>query len=217
MQYKVRCLALSAFMVLFSMASFSQSDEDVLKIVDSLALKMFVDMNNRDYDAIIDMTHPEVFKMFPKESLKDLFKDMIEGNEEFAINIPKTIPEYKLSQVFTKEEGQLKYVFVSYDMQMEMTFHNQEFDDESKKKMVEMMSSKGVEVTFKSNNTVATVMTDRITILLKDKITNGKWVMVNYDAGSPLFYQIASQSLSESADAYYQKLLLQRKASGAED
>jgi len=216
-QNKTRVLALSLIMLLTAMASFSQSDEDVLKHVDSLALKMFVDMNNRDYDAILEMTHPKVFEMVPKESLKDLFKTMFEGSEEFAIEIPQTIPDYKLSKVFTNDQDALKYVFVSYDMEMDMTFHNQEFDDEAKKLMVTMMSEKGMDITFKSNNSLDVIMNDRITIILKDNTTNEKWVMVNYDAGSPLFYQIVPASLLESAKTYSQNLLLQRKASETED
>ncbi|WP_298553382.1 hypothetical protein [uncultured Algibacter sp.] len=202
---------LFSFMMLLCATAFSQSNEETLKQIDKIALKMFTDMNNRDYDAIIEMTHPKVFEIIPKESMKDVFKSMFEGNEEFSIDVPKTIPKYKLSKVFINEKDSLKYVFVSYDMAMKMTFHKQEFDDESKNMMKNVMLAKGMEVSFISNNSMDIFMKDRVTIVLKDNTTNNKWVMVNYDADSPLFYNIVPASLLESAKSYNQDLMIERK------
>ncbi|KAA5821158.1 hypothetical protein FPF71_16775 [Algibacter amylolyticus] len=197
--------------MLLSALGFAQNNEQALKEVNEIALQMFADMNNRDYDAIIDMTHPKVFEIAPKDAIKDVFKSMFEGNEDFSINIPKTVPNYKLSEVFTNEKDSVKYVFVSYDMKMDMTFHKQEFDDEAKTMMKIMMASKGMDVTFKTNNALDIFMKDRITIILKDNHTNNNWVMVNYDADSPLFYNIVPASLLESVKTYNQDLMLLRK------
>lgn len=197
--------------IFISVSSFAQTNSDILKDVDNITLKMFNDMNNRDYDAILDMTHPKVFEMAPKESIKAVFKSMFEGNEEFSIDIPKIIPKYKLSNVFKNEKDSLQYVFVSYDMNMKMTFHKQDFDDDSKKMMKTMMAAKGMEVTFITNNALEIFMNNRITIILKDNTTNNKWVMVNYDPDSPLFYNIVPTSLLESAKDYNQDLMLESK------
>lgn len=188
---------------------FSQNNQKTQKHLDSLTLKMFNDMNNRDYDAILEMTHPKVFEIAPKESLKTVFKSMFEGTEEFSIDIPKTIPEYKISEVYNNEKDSLKYAFVSYDMNMNMTFHKQSFDDASKEMMIPMMEAKGIDVTFISENSMNMFMKNRITIMVKDNHTNNKWVMVNYDADSPLFYQIVPTSLLESAKEYNQNLMLE--------
>ncbi|WP_396600937.1 hypothetical protein [Algibacter sp. R77976] len=204
----LNCL-LFTFFILLSVTGFSQNNQETQKHLDSLTLKMFNDMNQRDYDAILEMTHPKVFEMVSKESLKNVFKSMFEGTEEFTIDVPKTIPDYKISEVFINENDSLQYAFVSYDMKMNMTFHNQNFDDAAKEMMIPMMKSKGIDVTFISENSMSMFMNNRMTIMLKDNHTNHKWVMVNYDADSPLFYQIVPTSLLESAKEYNQNLMLE--------
>lgn len=206
-----KIVLISIIFLVSNLNIFAQSKENVLKLVDSMALKMFKDMNNRDYDAILDMTHPKVFEIVPKESMKGIFKSMFEGNEDFSIEIPQTIPKYKISEIFEIETDTLKYAFVSYDMEMNMTFNKQEFDEASKETMVAMMKTKGIDVDFVSDNTLAMLMRDRMTIILKDNSTNDKWVMINYDPDSPLFYQIVSSSLLEKAKEYNQSLMLQSK------
>lgn len=202
---------LFTFFIIISTEAFAQNDTHDLKHLDSIAKKMFVDMNNRDYDAILDMTHPKVFEIVPRESMGSIFKSMFEGTDEFSIDIPKTIPEYKLSEIHKNEKDSLEYVFISYDLKMNMTFHKQEFDEESKKMMIPMMKAKGMDVKFISKNTMDVLMNDRITIILKDNSTNNKWVMVNYDPDSPLFYQIVSDGLLESAKEYKQDLMAESK------
>lgn len=191
-------------------SSFGQETTNA-EFIDGLAKKMFVDLNNLDYDAILDMMHPKVFDIAPKDQMKTLIKSTFEGNEEFAVEIPKEIPDYKVSKVFIGQENNLEYAFVSYDMNMKMTFNNQEFDDEGKEMMTGIMKSQGMEVDFVSNNAMKVLMKDRMTILLKEDATKNKWVMINYDPDSPMFYQILSTELLEKAKEYNQNLLLESK------
>ncbi|GAB1857613.1 hypothetical protein MHTCC0001_24490 [Flavobacteriaceae bacterium MHTCC 0001] len=194
---------------------FSQNAEDVasLKEIDSLTKNMFHYMNSRDYDAILDMTHPKVFDMVPKASMKTMLKSTFEGNEEFSMDIPKMSPKYKISDLFKEEKDNLIYAFVSFDMNMKMTFHKQEFDEETKKTMVSMMSLKGMNVKFITNNTLDVKMNNRLTIVMQDDTTNNAWVMVNYDVESPLFYQIVPTAVLEKAKEYYQDLMIASKKS----
>lgn len=200
-------------LVFASMApTMSFSQEAMTSIdLDAIAKQMFIDVNDKNYDAILNMTHPKVFDMVPKETMKTVIKSMFEGNEQFLIEIPSEIPEYKLSEVFKGSDNNLEYSFVSYDMKMNMTFNDQEFDDEAKKTMTSMMSAQGMEVEFISNKTLKVLMKDSMTILLKEDATDNKWVMINYDPDSPLFYQILSKDVLEKAKNYKQDLMLQRK------
>ena len=184
---------------------FSQSE------IDRLAKKMFVDMNNRDYDAILDMSHPKIFELVTKDQMKDVLKSTLEGNEQFSIEIPKVIPEYKISEIYKEDKDNLQYAFVSYDMSMNMTFNDQKFDEEAKKLMSSSMKAQGIDTEFLSDNTVKITMNDRITVILKGDSTENKWVMMNYDAGSPLVYQLFSSSLLETAKKYKENLLLESK------
>ncbi|MAB47749.1 MAG: hypothetical protein CMC05_03875 [Flavobacteriaceae bacterium] len=200
------------FVVVFTSINFAQEvSEDSIKEIDSMASKMFTDMNNRDYDAIIEMTHPKVFDLVPKETMVSVFKSTLEGNSEFSIEIPKQIPEYKISDVFKDEEGGSDYAFVSYDMEMSMTFNNESFDEETKETMVKMMKMQGMDAEFISDKTVHLNMLNRMTILIKDESTNNKWAMINYDPDSPLFFQLLSATVIEKAKSYYQDLMIAQK------
>jgi hypothetical protein len=199
------------FIVIALFCFSATAQESVEKHLKSLTEKMFVDMNNRDYDAILNMTHPKVFDVVSKELMKTTLASTLEGNEEYSVAIPKTIPAYNVSKLYTSKENAANYAFVSYDMKMTMTFHKENFDDEGKEMMKSIMKSQGMDVTFTSNNAMEVLMNDRVTILLKDKDTNNKWVMINYDPDSPLTYQILSTNVIEDAKAYRQDLLLERK------
>ncbi|EDP70716.1 hypothetical protein FBALC1_08153 [Flavobacteriales bacterium ALC-1] len=202
-----------AFIIGFTFSLFvnAQDKEDAKKQIDSMSLKMFTDMNNRDYDAIMSMTHPKVFELVPKETMVTIFKSTFEGNETFSVDLPKEIPDYKVSDIFLDEENSTDYAFVSYDMSMSMTFNNEEFDDEMKENMVKMMKLQGMEAEFISDKTVKINMLNRITILLNDESTNHKWAMLNYDPNSPLFFQLLSAEIIENAKEYHQDLMLENK------
>ncbi len=200
------------FVVVFTSINFAQEvSDDTIKEIDSMASKMFTDMNNRDYDAIIEMTHPKVFDIVPKETMVSVFKSTLEGNSEFSIEIPKQIPEYKISDVFKDKEGGSDYAFISYDMEMSMTFNNEIFDEDTKETMVKMMKMQGMDAEFVSDKTVHLNMLNRMTILIKDESTNNKWAMINYDPDSPLFFQLLSATVIEKAKSYYQDLMIAQK------
>ena len=62
---------------------FSQNEKAIL---DELSKKMFTAMVEKDYDFILDKTHPKVFSFVDKEQMKDLLKTTFEGNEDMIYN-----------------------------------------------------------------------------------------------------------------------------------
>ncbi|WP_299886655.1 hypothetical protein [uncultured Lacinutrix sp.] len=197
--------------LVFGFISKSYSQDVKNKELDSLAVKMFKTINDKDYNSILEMTHPKVFDIVPKETMATVLKSTFEGNEEFSIDMPKEIPQYKISSVYKDIDNNSDYAFLSYDLKMTMSFNNQEFDEESKEMMKNMMLMKGMEAEFISNNTLKVLMLNRLTILVKDKATNNKWVMVNYDPDSPLFFKILSVNIIEKAKEYNQGLMIESK------
>ncbi len=197
---------ITIFLLLVVVKSYSQTKE-----LDLIAKQLFVDMNNRDFDAIVEATYPKVFETVSKEQMKVFIKSVFEGNDQMSIEIPKMIPDYKLSKVFKESKDNLEYAFISYDMKMKMTFNGLEFDDEKKKMMTGIMKAKGMNVKFSSNNSMDVLMKDRVTILLRDDLTNNKWKMMNYDPDSPLFYQTTPAVLIEAGKKYKQNLLFESK------
>ena len=68
--------------------------------------------------------------------MKTVFKTTFEGNEEYSIDIPKKVPEYTVSKVYAEKSENLEFAFVTYDLNMKMTFHKQSFDDNMKQMMI---------------------------------------------------------------------------------
>ena len=196
-----------SFIICFLITSVSSFSQEINEI----ANKMFVDMNNRDYDAILDMTHPKVFDIVPKEQMKAVLKSTFEGSNEYSIDIPKQIPEFKVSKVYKEEKDNLSYAFITYDMTMTMTFNQQTFDAQTKEMMKGVMQAKDMDVTFTSDSSMSVLMNNRMTIIMKDTATENKWVMINYDPDSPLFYKILPSTLLETAKVYKQEIMLESK------
>lgn len=205
-------LAISLFFA-YSLTGAQTTDTLDLNEVEALTKKMFEDINNRDYDAILSASHPKIFEIVPKETMKTLFTSTLEGNEEFAIDIPNLNPDYKISEIFSSTQDSLKYTFVSYDMDMSMTFKKQEFGEEEKKIMINMMKAQGMDVVFTSNSSLDVSLRDKITIVLKGPSTDNRWVMMNYETNNPLIFQILPSSILENAKSYQSDLILERKKS----
>lgn len=198
--------------LLIGVNSFGQDENSTdIAEVKVLTEKMFEDTNNRDFDALLDASHPKLFEIVSKEQMKQVLKSTLEGNEEYSIEIPKIEPVYKLSKVFEEENDNLKYVFISYEMKMKMTFNNQEFDNESKEMMKLMMEGKGIDVEFISKSSLKMLIKNSIVIALKESATDNKWVMINYDADSPIMYRLLPTFVLESAKKYKQNLMLESK------
>ncbi|MDB2385360.1 hypothetical protein N9V96_02690 [Polaribacter sp.] len=197
----IKLLANIVFFI--SLTSFSQKTE-----IEVIAKQMFVDMINSDFDAIVDMTYPTVFDFVPKSQMKTVIRSMFEGNEQISLELPKTIPQYKISEIYKADKGYLEYAFITYDLQMKMTFHEMEFDEEGKKMMTTNMANQGMEVDFVSNNTINVLMKNRITVILKDHHTNNKWKMLNYDTNSPLFKEVTPSEIIEAGKKFSDNLSL---------
>lgn len=179
--------------------------------LDVLANDMFEKTNQRDFDALIGMTYPAVFDLVPKDTMVTMFKSMFEGNDEMSIDLPEQKPEYTLTDTFKSEDSKTEYTFMNYDMEMSMTFKNQEFDKEGQEMMVNMMKVQGMDASFENPSKVNVNAPDRLVIFLKDEKTNGEWKMVNYDPNSPLFVQILPVEIIEKAKNHHQAIMLESK------
>ncbi|WP_452224360.1 hypothetical protein [Lacinutrix chionoecetis] len=208
---KITKLLIIALFLFGSLTNTFAQENTANNELNKVALEMFNNFNAKNYDALIDMTHPKLFEIVPKESMVPVIKSMLEGNADFEIEIPNEIPDYKISKIFKDEENDAEYAFLSYDMKMKMTFKNQEFDEESQEMMVKMMKVQGMEVEFISNNTLNAVIKNSITIFIKDKDTDNNWYMLNYDADSPMLFQLLSTQIIEDAKEYKQNLMLESK------
>jgi len=206
----IRLLVIISLVFIGCNKTYSQDNNSIHEL-DSIAVNIFKSVNNKDFNTLLDMTYPKLFEIVSKENMLPVLKSMFEGNEEFAIELPKDIPEFKISNVFIDKETKADYAFLSYDLKMKMTFKNQKFSDEEKDTMQEMMKIQGMDVEFISNNALNVLMKDRIIIFIKDDTTNNLWKTLNYDPDSPMFFQILSVGILEKAKEYNQNLMLESK------
>ena len=179
--------------------------------LDALAIDMFKKVNERNFDALMDMTYPAVFDVVPKDMMISSFKSMFEGNDDVSIDLPELEPNFQTTQVYKTENSKIEYAFMNYDLLMSMTFKNQEFDQESQKMMIDMIKAQGMDATFESKNKINVNAQNRVVILLKDDKTNNEWKMINYDPNSPFFVQILPAEIIEKAKSHHMALLLASK------
>lgn len=197
-----------AFTLLFSVVCFAQSAEQK-KILED-AQSFMVSFEKKDYGKILEMSHPMLLEKFDREMLISAFKTILEGNEEFSIDIKKpAASSYSVSEIFQTKDGS-RYAFISFPMSMDMTFHNQSFDAEGKQMMINMMEVQGMKTRFIDDNSV-NMQKLSLTIALNDKSTGNKWKYVNHDEDSPMYTMVMPVEIIKKAKSYYSDLLLKEK------
>lgn len=189
---------------------FSQ-DTTISKKLDTIAQTMFQSFSAKDYNALLDMTYPKLFEIVPKKAMLPVITSMLEGNEEYVIKMPNETPNYEISKVFNDSINNTEFAFLSYDLKMNMTFKNQEFDEETQEMMIKMMTVQGMDVTFISKNSLDAIIKNSMTVFIKDDSTAGDWYMMNYDGESPLTFQLLTTKIIEKAKEHKQNLMLEDK------
>lgn len=195
------------FTLLFSLLVTAQSAEQQKILADSQAFMELYD--KKDYNKILDMSHPALLEKFDRKMLLSAFKTIFEGNEDFSISIDKIDRKsYKISDVYA--DGGTNYAFVDYPMAMTMVFKGKALDEETKKMMVNMMAVQGMEATFTGTNTLA-IKKHAMMVALKDASTKNEWKYVNHDTSSPMYTMIVPTEIIKKANSYYENLLLKDK------
>ena len=198
---------LLAFLI-FSFATLwsQKSDQSIIREDTSQFMTKF---QNKDYDGILDMTHPAIFEKFDKETLKSLFQKMLEDNEEFQMEIIDTDKiTFEISEVMKTKDT--KYAFVTHPMKMKMTFKNQKFDDSQKEMMVNMMEVQGMKTKFLNENFLE-MSKQSMMIAMNDASTKNQWKYLNYDETNPLYVSVVPVEIMKKAKNYYADFLIKNK------
>lgn len=191
---------------LISFNSFAQKNE-----LKQIADNMFEVTNNRNFDALMEMTYPKIFEMVPKEQMKSIFISMFEGTDDMKVDLPKQNPKYKISKVLRDDVSKTDFAFLTYDMTMSMTFLKESFDNSGKEMMIKAFSTQGMDAKFETDKKVNILAPNRMIVFLKNEISKNKWSMLNYDANSPMLAQILPEEVIERSKVYYQTVLLESK------
>lgn len=193
---------------MFCFATFwsQKSDQSVIKDDTS---QFMIKFQKKDYDGILEMTHPAIFEKFDKKTLKGLFQKMLEDNEEFQIEIIDADKiSFEVSEVSKSKDT--KYAFVTHPMKMKMTFKNQKFDDSQKEMMVNMMEVQGLKAKFLSENSLE-MSKQSMMIAMNDASTKNQWKYLNYDETNPLYVSVVPVEIMKKAKSYYADFLIKNK------
>lgn len=197
-----------SFLLICSVFMMAQSADEKKILEDSQSFMTLLE--NKDYDRMLDMTHPGIFEKMDKNTLSNSFKAMLEGNDEFKIEIINADKNaFSVSQIF-KTGDDVKYAFVTYPMKMKMSFLKEKFDEDKKKMMLEMMEMQGMKAQF-INDSALEMSKESMIIALNDKVTKGSWKYLNYDEANPLYVSVVPAEIMTKAKEYYADFLIKQK------
>ncbi len=195
------------FVLSFSLSVFGQSS-DQKKILSDVQ-SMIVATETKDYDHILDLSHPKVFEYVDRNTLKSVFVSTFEGNDEFSVEIIGTKNKVlNISEIFV--DGTSQFAFVDYPLSMKMTLKNENIDKEGQETMTKMMNAQGMDVTFLNGNTFVIKKLGMI-IAINNEDTNKRWSYTNYDAKNPLSVKIIPVEVLKKANDYYAQLLIKKE------
>ena len=198
---------LSIFGVFFTFLLFAQTTDKQKVLADTQSFMQLYE--KKDYDKILEMSHPKLLEKFDRQMLLSAFKTVFEGNDEFKISLDKVDNSaYKVSEIY--QDNGSKYAFVSYPMSMKMTFLKQKLDTDTKKMMISMMEAKGMKASFTDDSTMS-IKKSALVVALYDKSTGNQWKYTNHDDNNPMYTSIIPVNIIKKAQAYYSDLLLKEK------
>ncbi len=164
----------------------------------------------KDYEGMLDLTHPAIFEKVDRKMMADSFNSLFEGNDEFKMELVETDKNvFNVSDVFTTQDN-TKYAFSTYLMKMKMIFLKESFDDEKKKMMLGLMEAQGMNAKF-LNDTTLEMSKQSMILALNDKSTGNAWKYLNYDEANPLYVSIVPVEVMKKAKEYYANLLIKQK------
>lgn len=197
------------FIVLLLISGFvlAQSAEQRKILADT---QSFLDLfQKKDYEGIINMTHPAVVEKFDKQTMIAGFKNVLEGNEAYKIELKNADKNaINVSDIFKTKETE--YAFATYPITMIVTFMNEKLDEAKQEAVKSVMKSKGMNPKFLNDNTLEMAKQSMV-IALKDKSTGNQWKYLNYDESNMMLLFVVPVDAMAKAKEYYANFLNKQK------
>lgn len=135
---------------------------------------------NMAFDAMLDFTHPLVFKVVQREAMYGMM-DTAFQNDSYRIRYVYTTPHFSYSAIKTIDNA--RYSVVSYENAIRMTYENKIETEASQNNIKNYLlkTFPGASVNFeKERNAFYIVKTDKL-IAVTDGFTHGQWKFISYD------------------------------------
>lgn len=191
------------FGLLFSVSFYAQNADQQSILKDA---KSFVHLTkDKNYDAVLDLTYPLIFEKFKREDLAKVFKQMMDGADDFKIEfLLEEKDPFEVSEISKDNQG-TEYAFVTYPSRFQMKFLKEAFDKEGQNLMISVMELQGMKAQFVDDKTVL-IQKQGMMVALKDKITKGTWKYLNFDEDNKLGEMLLSKEILSKAKDYYSKI-----------
>lgn len=195
------------FAIIFSSFFLAQTSDQKKIFEDAVGFMKYTE--SKDYDKILDLTHPALFEKMDREIIKNSFKAIFEGNDDFSLQLlTKEAEGFEVSEVY--KQGNTKYAFVTHPTHIIMSFKNKISDPTHQKMMVDMMEAQGMKAKFINDSSIE--MTKQSMMLaLNDASTKNTWKYLNYDESNYLYLSIVPEEIMKKAKSYYADFLIKKK------
>lgn len=198
------------FFLVFISISFAQSPQETKSkiLADNKAILSAMDTKN--YDAILDMTHPALFKLADREMMKAGFKQIFEGNTEMKVELLKDpTAQFTVSDIMKTSDNSAEYAFVTYPITMKLTYLSQAFEPNQYPMLAEIFKQKGMNAKFLSKNELE-IKKMSLSIAMKDASTKNEWKYLNYDPDNMMFLSIVPEEIMNKAKEYNSQLEIKK-------
>lgn len=178
------------FLSLFFICTLSSIAQDI-ESLKTEALKSYKASTSMDYDAIFATTYPKVFDIIPKESMKEMFKQMMD-NEQFSIQLVEVEPNFTFGEI--KKINNQTFCLIDHDNVMLMKFKTPMEDAEAMTEIFKK-SMDAEKVTFNKENNEFKIELRSTLIGVSDELTQNNWKFLNKDKENQLFNMIFDENV----------------------
>ena len=162
---------LIAFILLFTAISGFCQDTETLK---STAEEMYKHSVNKDFKAVTEFIYPKFFEILPKEQMIKGMEQMLEGNDEFKMEITDTPLDIEISDIKTINNGY--YTILKQNYALKMIFKDV-IPEDSSEMFIDMYKKmlNTEDVTFDPKDNSLNIIQQIDYIAIANDLTNNNW------------------------------------------
>ncbi|KGO81937.1 hypothetical protein Q763_06625 [Flavobacterium beibuense F44-8] len=162
---------LIAFVLLFTAISGFSQDVKALK---TTAEEMYKHSVNKDFEAVTEFIYPKFFEILPKEQMVEGMKQMLEGNDDFKMEITNTALDIEVGDIKTINNGY--YTTLKQNYALKMIFKDV-IPEDSSEMFIDMYKKmlNTEDVTFNAKDNSLNIIKRIDYIAIANNLTNNKW------------------------------------------
>lgn len=181
--------------LLFCLPFFSTAQSEARKAAISEKLDQFFQATQeKDWDKVLDLTYPKLFKLVPREQMLGLFENMAAEGMTFEMS------EMKINNIYGAEDFEAEtFTAVDYAMQLKIILDGESFNDQALDFMkTSFETTYGAEqVATDRENKTFTIQAEKTLFAIADKGTDN-WHFIEKNAEQMMVLeQIIDQQVLE--------------------